>query len=136
MGALLNFEQTQVVESCCNCGIAFSMPQGFVRKRREDGVLWYCPNGHAQHYTETEVMRLQRELDRRTLEVEAQTRRATVAEERERRTTRKLRRVEKRVANGVCPCCNRSFVQLARHMKSKHPDYPGKAGEALATKEE
>jgi hypothetical protein len=24
---------------------------------------------------------------------------------------------------GVCPCCNRTFQQLARHMKAKHPGY-------------
>jgi hypothetical protein len=27
------------------------------------------------------------------------------------------------VANGVCPCCNRTFQNLARHMAGKHPDY-------------
>lgn len=25
---------------------------------------------------------------------------------------------------GVCPCCNRTFSQLSRHMQSKHPDVP------------
>lgn len=28
----------------------------------------------------------------------------------------------KRIHNGVCPCCNRSFVNLQRHMKTKHPE--------------
>jgi hypothetical protein len=22
-----------------------------------------------------------------------------------------------------CPCCNRTFQQLARHMKAKHPEH-------------
>lgn len=24
---------------------------------------------------------------------------------------------------GMCPCCRRTFKQLAEHMKSKHPDF-------------
>jgi len=32
-------------------------------------------------------------------------------------------RLQKRIKNGVCPCCHRSFVQLSRHMASKHPGF-------------
>ncbi|MFB3077027.1 MAG: hypothetical protein ACE1Y4_03380 [Lysobacterales bacterium] len=32
-------------------------------------------------------------------------------------------RIKNRVARGVCPCCNRSFTNLHRHMESKHPNY-------------
>ena len=39
------------------------------------------------------------------------------------RTRKELHSVKARVAHGVCPCCNRTFKQLARHMKTKHPDY-------------
>lgn len=46
------------------------------------------------------------------------------AEERSHAATRgHLTRTKKRGGHGVCPCCNRTFQQLARHMKSKHPDY-------------
>lgn len=31
----------------------------------------------------------------------------------------------RRIAAGVCPCCRRSFTDLARHMSSQHPDYAG-----------
>ena len=27
------------------------------------------------------------------------------------------------MANGVCPCCNRSFENLRNHMHTQHPDY-------------
>jgi hypothetical protein len=34
-------------------------------------------------------------------------------------------KTKKRLANGVCPYCNRSgFVQLGRHVNSKHPGEP------------
>lgn len=32
-------------------------------------------------------------------------------------------RIKNRVKHGVCPCCQRTFRQLAAHMKSKHPDF-------------
>lgn len=32
-------------------------------------------------------------------------------------------KLKKRAANGVCPCCNRTFVDLARHMAGKHPTF-------------
>lgn len=34
-----------------------------------------------------------------------------------------LTKLKRRVSNGVCPCCNRSFADLHRHMTEKHPDY-------------
>jgi len=32
-------------------------------------------------------------------------------------------RIKNRIGNGVCPCCNRTFKDLASHMKCKHPEY-------------
>jgi len=32
-------------------------------------------------------------------------------------------RIKNRIANGVCPCCQRTFQNLGRHMKSQHPNY-------------
>lgn len=32
-------------------------------------------------------------------------------------------RMRNRAAAGVCPCCNRTFSQLATHMKKQHPDF-------------
>jgi hypothetical protein len=36
---------------------------------------------------------------------------------------RSVTKLKQRVANGVCPCCHRSFVNLHRHMAGQHPDY-------------
>lgn len=32
-------------------------------------------------------------------------------------------KTKNRIGKGVCPCCNRTFVELARHIATKHPDY-------------
>ena len=34
-----------------------------------------------------------------------------------------------RVGHGVCPCCNRTFGDLYRHMSTKHPGYAAEAAE-------
>lgn len=120
-------------EDCCNCGVTFAMPASlraeFLRDRA--GRSFYCPNGHGQHYTgEREEVRLRRELQRAqdaTARAEADARRQREyreAEERAHRATKGvLTKTRKRIANGVCPCCHRSFVNVQRHMATKHPDY-------------
>ena len=41
-----------------------------------------------------------------------------------RKAKRLLRCANKnRVAASVCPCCKKTFKQLAAHMKNKHPNY-------------
>ena len=32
-------------------------------------------------------------------------------------------RITRRAKAGVCPCCNRHFAALERHMTTKHPDF-------------
>ena len=32
-------------------------------------------------------------------------------------------RIKNRIAAGVCPCCNRTFQNLAKHMAGQHPDF-------------
>lgn len=32
-------------------------------------------------------------------------------------------KLKNRIAKGVCPCCQRSFQNLKRHMESQHPDF-------------
>lgn len=39
-----------------------------------------------------------------------------------RKNARKAKSLSDRAHAGVCPCCNRTFKQLAAHMKTKHPD--------------
>lgn len=36
----------------------------------------------------------------------------------------RTRAVKRRVAAGVCPCCTRTFQNLAAHMQNKHPGFP------------
>jgi ssDNA-binding Zn-finger/Zn-ribbon topoisomerase 1 len=108
--------------TCYNCGITYALPERYLRERRENGGSWVCPNGHSSVFRQSEVEKL-------TQQLQFEQRRSAEALEREKAaqrarevTERKFKRHRRRVSNGVCPCCNRSFVNLGRHMKTQHPE--------------
>jgi hypothetical protein len=133
MGAAVSITRLETFQTteCCVCGVVVVMPTMLFAKRKEDQKFWYCLNGHEQHFTgETEADRLKRMLDaeqkRREnaeLQLSAVRKSRDNAELTARMTRGKLQALKQRVKNGVCPCCHRSFVQLARHMATKHPEY-------------
>lgn len=108
-------------EVCYSCGIAFAMTVDFYKQRHRRGDDFYCPSGHAQHYTaEKNAQERLAAAEARTTAVRDQLEAAVRDGERTRKI---LIRDRMRFANGVCPCCNRSFENVRRHMQSKHPDY-------------
>lgn len=111
---------------CGNCGVTFAIPEAMRAEKERDGGSWYCPNGHSRVYTETAWVKLEKERERR-LRAERQAQAARdllAAEERSHAGTRgHLTRIKKRTAHGVCPCCNRTFQNVARHMETKHPEF-------------
>lgn len=117
----------QLVVHTCWCGIRHAIPEELsheLKQNRNQRV--YCPLGHSGVSSVHE----KREADQVRERLHAEERRRQAAqdlllhEERSHAATKgHLTRQRRRVANGVCPCCNRSFPQLERHMKSQHPDY-------------
>lgn len=118
---------TMITEVCCNCGIAFGMPSDFKDDCKANGKnkSFYCPNGHGQHYTKSDAQiieeKLQRELRQKQNELANLASEKIQIEGELNKANRKL----KRVHNGVCPCCNRSFDNLKQHMEKKHPEQIG-----------
>lgn len=107
------------VTGCCICGVQWGVPTELYQYWKRDGTSFYCPNGHRQSMTDTtkqQLERAQKQLAQKEMEVIA----AKASLERQRKEAQRLR---KRAANGVCPCCHRQFVNVARHMHTKHPDY-------------
>lgn len=113
------------VEDCGICGILFAVDRQYLNDRREDLAVFYCPNGHGMSYTESESDRLRAALTATRDQLSAANRRTAGLRERSRRE-------RARISNGVCPCCKRSFSNLARHMNGQHPGY-AEAGEATGT---
>ena len=118
------------VIACCNCKMLFAVPEEIDNRWIENGKTFYCPQGHAQSYSESKVQKLEKQLknarqrtewaERDALEVREKNEhlRHTVRAEKGAKT-----KLKKRIANGVCPCCKRSFQNLARHMKLQHKGY-------------
>lgn len=116
---------------CANCGITFAIPDFFMRNRRDDHNNFYCPNGHIQYYPAKTAAEIARE--------EIVTLKARIHDETERaRRARQdaehfeasrnaykgqVTKLKNRAAAGVCPCCNRHFTALERHMATKHPGF-------------
>ena len=112
-----------VLEECISCGIPFFMPEYHRKQLLKSHNSFYCPNGHSMVYNgksdeQKEIDRLKSEIDWQIKDKEGITEQLleTITEK------NKLSRQLKRVHKGVCPCCNRSFVNLAKHMETKHKD--------------
>lgn len=129
------------IETCCRCGTPFGMADAIyaVAQQKREGFTFHCPNGHPQHYVtgESETDKLRRERDRLAQRVAEWQDEATEAKKRaeaaERRTSAargQITRLKKRAAAGVCPCCNRQFTDLHRHMSAKHPGFVAEADAA------
>lgn len=134
MGYALEVAVTLETLTCGGCGITFAIPNSLYQQYVNSGVEICCPNTACPWggmvCRETEVKRLQRELTKE----KARTERAhkarqwaekqrDQAEYRRRAAKGQVTKLRKRAAAGVCPCCNRSFENLRRHMESKHPGF-------------
>lgn len=107
-------------EVCITCGVAFWVPAVFKSKRISDKAIFYCPSGHSMAYAgesdEDKAARLANELA-------ASKRNAQSAWEQSEKLAAANRKLRRRAKNGVCPCCKRTFKELAAHMASKHPEF-------------
>lgn len=120
-------------QTCCHqgCGIVFALTVDHDDTLRRTRESFFCPKGHSQSYMgeshADKIARLERERDawrERKYQADREGEARTFAVERRRRATAgHLTRIKRRVAAGVCPCCNRSFSNLARHVAGQHPEF-------------
>ena len=134
----------QEVQTCPECGMRFGAPKHWWNSRREDKRTFYCPNGHQQSYRTSASEQLRQERDRlkqqmaqKDDEISEMRKGWNEAEERAAQEARRvvaakgqITKLKKRAQNGVCPCCNRTFSDLQRHMASKHPTFEKDANDA------
>lgn len=122
------------IETCYTCRMEFGMTDSFfdsMNRLKEKG-MFYCPAGHGQHYVtgESALDKMRRERDRAIQEqarlherIREETERKEALQRKNIATRGVVTRIKNRISNGVCPCCNRTFINLHNHMKTKHPDY-------------
>lgn len=117
---------------CCHeeCGVPIVMPASMEKDLRRSHNFFHCVNGHSQHFSGTsEEERLRKLIDKerewriaQERETERQREFKIAAQHRERAQKGVVTRLKNRAAVGLCPCCNRSFQNLKRHMEIKHPE--------------
>lgn len=124
---------------CGQCGEEFCLTKATYEGLKRSSQTFHCPWGHKRHFpqgpSETNALRLERDRlkqEAARLEEQAALQRhwrlradeARAAAERRASAARgQVTRLKKRAAAGVCPCCNRQFVDLHRHMKTKHAGF-------------
>lgn len=113
---------------CPVCGIHYGVPREFMQARVEGRATgkhatWYCPNGHNLIVMDGELAEVRRERDRLKQENARLSDEIMQTERRREAAERKHDQVLKRVGAGTCPCCQRSFANVAEHMRQQHPEH-------------
>lgn len=116
------------------CGIVYGIDSEYADALRRKAGGYYCPNGHYLSWAESDADRERRRADKAEKnaaywreDARREARMAQEARNRERAQKAAKTRLKNRIKNGVCPCCNRHFANLERHIKGQHPEYAEKA---------
>ncbi len=123
----------------CWCGLEHAVPKSLydelVRQRdeRNQKMSCYCPLGHTWVVSGTSKLKeaedqLARERAAHDQRVASLKDALTRAKNQATANKAAKTRLKNRIANGVCPCCTRSFSNLARHMEHMHPDFKKEKG--------
>lgn len=105
------------------CPEEFAMSQRTYLRTKRTGETWYCPAGHPRVWLGQTTEQKLASAEARETALRDQLHAAEADAEASRSM---LIRDRARFANGVCPCCNRTFQNVLAHMKGEHPDYDPK----------
>ena len=116
---------TDITAIDLGCGHRVYLADSFIERRERDHKTFYCSVcGARRHWAQKSDMELLRSRLVRTQDMLDTARADRDLKEHQRRGEKAAKtRIKNRIANGVCPCCRRSFQNLHRHMLNKHPDY-------------
>lgn len=118
---------TLKVLNCWSCGMSFALPLSMYRDFKVEPEVFYCPKGCRLIYGEPdwkqELRQARQDATRYKEQAADNQARAERLMRQKAAIKGQLTKTKKRVAHGVCPCCNRTFENLSRHMETKHPEY-------------
>ena len=119
----ITHEVIMIIEECANCRMLFGITRDFKDSLLTKGGSFYCPQGHGLNYGKSENDKLKSWLEQERNNTQWWKEEAESKARSLSATKGVLTRTKKRLSGGACPCCNRQFVNLARHMNTKHPEY-------------
>lgn len=108
-------------KTCPICGVQYAVDKTVMDykhnlPRGHEHAEWFCPNGHNLIFAESEADRQRRRAER------AEQDRARLEDEL-RLSQLREQKLKRRAAAALCPCCKRSFANVSRHIKHKHPEF-------------
>lgn len=129
---------------CAQCKEPFVLHPETEATLRRSSQTFHCPWGHPQSFrqgpSDADLLRKERDTLKQQMAQRDDTIRAErawreAAQNQARAYKGVATRVKNRVSQGVCPCCNRTFANLHRHMAGQHPtfasdDLPHHGGQA------
>ncbi len=129
--ATITYSDTLVSTNCVACGIVFAVPEDWLANSRNNHRDFWCPNGCRLSFRgETEAEKLAKQLastranlDQAEMATRDKQRQVESAQRQEALARKETERVKRRAKAACCPCCNRTFVQLRKHMAAKHPEF-------------
>ena len=105
------------ITTCVSCGVRYALPRELDDRRQLTKDWTYCPNGHQQQY-------IGRTMEEQRDEARAALLRSEGAVDRLSNDilnkVKHIKRLKTRAARGVCLFCKRHFVNVERHVQSKH----------------
>lgn len=132
-------KQTAPCHTCkCEVWVPDALWEACLRSRGPNGIWYSCAYGHKQYLCigESDEEKLRRERDRlvqrlaeKDDDIRRQREQREAAERRAAAARGQVTKIKNRVGRGVCPCCNRTFENLSRHMTSQHPTFTAEAAE-------
>lgn len=108
---------------CGKCGCRFGLTTAFKNDKMESCDTFYCPNGHPRAYVESTSDKLRRERDHLKQQEARLLEEKQIQIERALKAEKQVKTLKKRAAAGTCPCCQRTFKNMAEHMKHQHPQF-------------
>lgn len=130
--AKVSFEVVLTSIHCGECGGTYAINERYREQQYKKGGCWTCPYcktgwGYSDNNENSRLKKQVEELEQRKTAALA---RANEAEARAKALSTQLKGTKTKLTNhrarskvGVCPCCSRTFKQLAAHMANKHPEF-------------
>ncbi len=121
----VTYRASVVAVEMCGCQHTVYLSAEHSEQRQRDHKSFFCSVcGRSNHYPgKSDIEKLRGQLTS-TKDMLDTMRVDRALKEHQRRGAKAAKtRIKNRVMNGVCPCCNRTFQNLASHMANKHPFY-------------
>lgn len=123
---------------CAKCKCEVWIPDElYGAARHSEKVGFFCSYGHSLMFPQGESVedKLRRERDRLAQQIAYKDDRikqlredAESADRRAAAARGQVTKLKKRASAGTCPCCSRTFSNMAEHMKKQHPEFVADGG--------